>query len=155
MLERMIIDISKWIVIILIFFIAFACSLFLIFSYFAVSLEQHKALTQPSNTVNFQIKPIIQNQNSTTNQCPDIFYDLIGQSTSYPTYKIVFNDSDDDINSACDKDSEDYEKIKNVGPYPAIHYFGQSFGATLLTTFFTLFGVIFEDNIPVNIIKFF
>lgn len=43
-----------------------------------------------------------------------------------------------------------YDKISEVGPYPAISYFGDRFSATILTTFFTLFGVIAEDDVPVR-----
>ncbi len=129
MVERMIIDISKWIVIILIFFIAFACSLFLIFSHFAISLRQYKQLNNISN-------------NSTTGYSPEILYNL----------KNEFNWNKNTLEppDTC-KNARDYDKIEQVGAYPAIHYFGESFGATILTTFFTLVGVIVEDNIPVNI----
>ncbi len=155
MLERMIIDISKWIVIILIFFIAFACSLFLIFSYFAVSLQQHNALHQPLNITEPQLILITKNNFSTINKCPTRFYELTAnQPISYLMSKQnVSNNDDDDDNNTCKK-NEDYSKIKKIGKHPAISYFGRSFGATILTTFFTLFGVIAEDNIPVNKTKF-
>jgi hypothetical protein len=108
MVERMIVDILKWIVIILIFFIAFACSLFLIFSHFAISLQQQKEFS------------------------PDVS---------------IYEFEDD---GTCSR-TENYDKIASVGSYPAIHYFGQSFGATILTTFFTLFGVIGEDNVAARV----
>jgi uncharacterized protein YpmB len=151
MLDRMIIDISKWIVIILIFFIAFACSLFLIFSYFAVALEQHNDLHRSLNITEPQLILVTQNNISTINKCPEKFYELTAnQSISYFIAKQnIANDDDDDENNTCKK-TEDYDKIKKVGSHPAIHYFGRSFVSTILTTFFTLFGVIFEDNIPVN-----
>jgi predicted PurR-regulated permease PerM len=130
MVERMIIDISKWIVIILIFFIAFACSLFLIFSHFAVSSQQHNVLNNLSNNSNIEYQDILSNLTNETN------------------WNMIINQMDD--NDTC-ANTKDYNKIKHIGYHPAIHYFGRSFGSTILTTFFTLFGVIADDNLPVNI----
>ena len=132
MLERMIIDISKWIVIIVIFFIAFACSLFLIFSYFAVALKQHDILHPPSNNPESQINTTTRYSNSTIDYQKIVY----GNPNGYNTCKPM--------------PTEDYKKIQKIGPRPAIYYFGESFGSTILTTFFTLIGVIVEDRIPVN-----
>jgi len=149
MLERMIIDISKWIVIILIFFIAFACSLFLIFSPFAVALKQHDALNRPSNMTEFQIIP----RNLAIDRCPDHFKKLV-ETTSILyqiDYKEIIYNNKDESNTCKKTNDDDYDKIQTIGPHPAIYYFGRSFVSTILTTFFTLFGVIAEDKIPVNI----
>jgi hypothetical protein len=148
MLERMIIDISKWIVIILIFFIAFACSLYLIFSYFAVALEQQKLLKDPTNnTESGVILSKIHNSSmiEENSRCPRYFYELVNQSITNQIEDEKENTLDN--KSFCEKASE-YDKIKRVGPHPAVYYFGVSFGSTILTTFFTLFGVIVEDSIP-------
>lgn len=145
MLERMIIDISKWIVIILIFFIAFACSLFLIFSHFAVSLQQKDILSQPSLIIDIPQNLMLKSDNITNKKCPLIFFNL---TTELDYYRNYYVESFDDTNDTCK--NEDCFKMKRIGSYPAIYYFGRTFGSTILTTFFTLFGVIFEDNIPVN-----
>jgi hypothetical protein len=154
MLSRMMVDISKWIVIIIIFFIAFACSLFLIFSYFAVVLEQQNILIQLATAIESTTStPIIQDNSTISNnpQCPDYFYELLNQSVP-----IIIDNTDNsgddntDDNNTCAQSSQ-YTTIKRVGPYPGIYYFGQSFGSTMLTTFFTLFGVIGENGVPVSI----
>ncbi|CAF1235574.1 unnamed protein product [Adineta steineri] len=163
MLERMLIDISKWIVIILIFFIAFACSLYLIFSFFAVAREQQiqlRNLTSLNGHKSFILSSITNNtiiiQNNS--KCPQLFYDLM-ENLNETMYYIENDDSNETDNKntcACEDDknyetiktSENYDKIKRVGPRPALYYFGDSFGSTILTTFFTLFGVIAEDGVP-------
>ena len=156
MLERMIIDISKWIVIILIFFIAFACSLFLIFSYFSVSLQLHNDLhlLKNQNPSELQINTIIKNDYLLNNtKCPLIFYNLTDQKNSYfLNYRGMIlnnNDQNNNDNNTCSQ-VNNYNKIKKIGSYPAMYYFGRSFGSTILTTFFTLFGVIAEDDISVK-----
>ena len=143
MLDRMIIDISKWIVIIVIFFIAFACSLYLIFSFFAVAVKQQDALRLLKNGSEVANNTIITVRNM---ECPNTFYEwtqLNETDLAHNTIATV------DGPRQCDK-TEDFKKMKNVGSRPAIHYFGESFGATVLTIFFTLFGVIAEDGIPVR-----
>jgi hypothetical protein len=152
MLDRMIIDIVKWIFIIIIFFIAFGCSLFFIFSFFSVALQQQNALTQTSALgINSSISII--NKNSTVinnGNCPDYFYQLLNQ-----TVPVIVDETNTDTagNNSLDvcQQSSDYSTLEEIGHYPAIHYFGQSFGATLLTTFFTLFNVIGEIGMPVSI----
>ena len=155
MVERMISDISKWIVIILIFFIAFACSLFLIFSNFAVSLKYRDLLNPSLNTRQPRITAPIIDDNSTNKRnkrCPEIFYNWTDASDwNQNKYRYIFG-SDDIENGTCPV-SEDLSKIKKIGPHPAVFYFGESFSTTILTTFFTLFGVIAEDNTLVNIEK--
>ncbi|CAF4051612.1 unnamed protein product [Adineta steineri] len=163
MLERMLIDISKWIVIILIFFIAFACSLYLIFSFFAVAREQQiqlRNLTSLNGHKSVILSLITNNtiriQNNS--RCPERFYQLM-ENLNETMYYIENDDSNETDNKntcACEDDknyetiktSENYDKIKRVGPRPALYYFGDSFGSTILTTFFTLFGVIAEDGVP-------
>ena len=152
MVERMISDILKWLIIILIFFIAFACSLFLIFSHFAVSLEYHRVLNISSNVREPRlISPLI-DSNSTSDRnprCPLIFYNLTDQlDWNRNKYRHIFQYDELD-NDTCST-SPELKKIRKIGPYPAVYYFGRSFTATTLTTFFTLFGVIAEDNIPVD-----
>ena len=152
MVERMISDIVKWIIIILIFFIAFACSLFLLFSPFAVSLKHQREFNLSSNLRHPQLITPIIDSNSTsdrTARCPEIFYNLTDQSnwnSNKYLYTLEYDQTENDTCSA----SPELDKIRNIGPYPAVHYFGKSFVATILTTFFTLFGVIAEDNIPVD-----
>ncbi|CAF4122877.1 unnamed protein product, partial [Rotaria magnacalcarata] len=149
MLERMIIDISKWIVIILIFFVAFACSLFLIFSPFAVALKQHDILHTSSNTAASQIVSMMRYETvtmSTSVRCMP-YYKLINQSFPNVTASDAPDAANLDENNSCKK-SKQYDKIESVGPHPAIHYFGEKFGSTILTTFFTLFGDMAEDDIP-------
>jgi hypothetical protein len=152
MLERMIVDISKWIVIILIFFIAFACSLYLIFSFYAVALEQQEQLKRLKDGVEQQSSLMLDNTTikQMTMKCPDLFYSITNLSGPYSISYAVDKDTDDEKISDYCKKTDDYEKIKNVGPRPAIHYFGKSFGATVLTTFFTLFGAGVQDGIPVR-----
>ena len=154
MLERLIIDISKWIVIILIFFIAFACSLFLIFSYFAVSLQQRESLMEPPQYVNPQPPLISTSSNLSTiarnSRCPAVFHELINATILEGLVSEETHWSKDRANASLCEQTSEYSRVKRIGPYPAIHYFGQSFGATVLTIFFTLFGVIAADNIPVR-----
>lgn len=155
MVERMISDISKWLVIILIFFIAFACSLFLIFSHFAVALKYHDILNPSLNIRQPRITTPIIDDNSTSERnerCPAMFYNLTDASDwSQNKYRYI-SGSDDIENGTCSA-SENWSKIKKIGPHPAVFYFGKSFSTTILTTFFTLFGVIAEDNTLVNIEK--
>ena len=156
MLERMMIDIAKWLVIILIFFVAFACALFLIFSYFAVVLEQQNALIQTlSNIGSTTPTSITQNSSTIANnpQCPDYFYQLLNQSIPILIDSGANNGGDNTDNQTFCEQSSQYTTLEEVGPYPGIHYFGQSFGSTLLTNFFTLFGVIGENGAPVSIQK--
>ncbi|CAF2949966.1 unnamed protein product [Rotaria sp. Silwood2] len=150
MLERMIIDISKWIVIILIFFIAFACSLFLIFSNFAVALQQQEEILGKSlNDVEPKTSSITRYSNlsiETSSRCLP-YYAFLNQSFPNITYLETLDNMDQDKNFSCKK-TRGYDKIQRIGRYPAIYYFGKSFGSTILTTFFTLFGVIAEDELP-------
>ncbi|UJR27013.1 hypothetical protein I4U23_008318 [Adineta vaga] len=140
MLDYMMIDISKWIFIIVIFFISFACALFSIFSYFAVNLQQQISLFQTSLNVNssIEISNITLFNQST---CSDYFYELL--NGSIPFIMSIVEDTND-INNANDscQQASTYQLYQNIETYPAINYFGQSFDSTLLTTFFTLFGVI-------------
>ena len=154
MLERLIIDISKWIVIILIFFIAFACSLFLIFSYFAVALQQRESFMEPPSYVN-QEPPLLSASSNLSavarnSRCSALFYELINETMLDALVSVQAQTSKDGVNASFCEQTSQYNRIKRIGPYPAIHYFGQSFGATVLTIFFTLFGVIAADNIPVR-----
>jgi hypothetical protein len=154
MLERMLIDISKWIIIIVIFFIAFACSLYLIFSYFAMALELHDSLNRLSNDIESPISFLTRNDTffiGNPSGCPRIFHNLMNNSVE----TIIYNESTltthkDYIDTCKNKHTEDYGKIVKVGPRPAIHYFGRTFGSTVLTTFFTLFGAIVENGISVR-----
>lgn len=150
MLERMIIDISKWIAIITIFFVAFACTLFFIYGSFASVLEGHVALTggSPSSSV-----PSL---NSTANitaskQCSDYFFQLLNQTRPIITDTVVATSADNSNASsdACQQ-SPNYGSLVKVGPYPGVYYFGRSFRVTLLTIFFTLFGVIGQNGVPVS-----
>ncbi|CAF1402153.1 unnamed protein product [Rotaria sp. Silwood1] len=149
MLERMIIDISKWIVIILIFFIAFACSLFLIFSYFAVALQQQESLRSTSNYTEPKTSTIMRLSDLSIETNPRClpYYRFLNQSMSNIIDRTESNNADKKTTSSC-QNSKSYDKIEKIGPYPAIHYFGATFGSTILTTFFTLFGVIAEDDLP-------
>ncbi|CAF1211680.1 unnamed protein product [Adineta ricciae] len=151
MLERMIIDISKWIVIIVIFFVAFACSLYFIFSSFAVISQSYENATSSANKIESHSSiPLITNNTGSVanvNRCPPLFEDLMRNKTEPNRYIREILNYDDDLSNVCKK-SEDYNKKIKVGGRPAIHYFGKTFGATVLTTFFTLFGVIAEDGIP-------
>jgi len=163
----MMVDIARWIAMMIIFFIAFACSIFLIFSYFSVVLQQQNALSQSSSVINSSI--LITNTNSTiinNGKCPDDFYKLLNQSIpliinnnedyysdyydDYYFYDYDNNNDNGDTNYSCQQTSN-YDLVKEIGPYPAIYYFGQSFGSTILTTFFTLFGVIGTIDTPVSI----
>ena len=153
MLERMIVDISKWIVIIVIFFVAFACSLYFIFSPFAVISQSHESVTSLANmSESYSSISLITNNTGFVadgNRCPNLFGDLMRNKTKPNRYIQELLSDDGDLSQVCKK-SEDYEKKIKVGGRPAIHYFGKTFGATVLTTFFTLFGVIAEDGIPVR-----
>ena len=65
-------------------------------------------------------------------------------------------DNEDDVNTNEDNNdfcqqTSNYATLTEIGHYPAIYYFGQSFQSTLLTTFFTLFAIIGENDIPVSI----
>jgi ABC-type glycerol-3-phosphate transport system permease component len=153
MLERMMIDISKWLVIILIFFVAFACSLFLIFSYFAISAKQRHLLANPSPSLpaDVTLSPY-RNTSDGVNygHCPDMFYTMTNR-TIPDRSREQGNKNDENKDGFCAKiDHKDQLKVIRVGPSPAVYYFGRSFGATTLTTFFTLFGVIAEDKIAVG-----
>lgn len=152
MLDYMIVNIVKWLALMIIFFTAFACSLFLIFSYFSALVQQQNTLMQLSTGT---IDPAIAttNQSSVTSSngnCPDYFYQLLNQSVS----AVVDATGDDSTNASnldvCQQLSY-YSTLTELGSHPAIYYFGQSFQSTLLTTFFTLFGVIGENGIAVNL----
>jgi len=153
MLDRMMIDIARWISLIVIFFIAFACSLYLIFSYFALVLQQQNALIQSStSSINSSISIIHQNSTVLNNgNCPDYFYQLLNETIPVIVDDNGYDTTNNDNNlDACQR-SPHYAKLQEVGHYPAIHYFGESFEATVLTTFFTLFNVIGELGMPVSI----
>lgn len=154
MLERMIIDISKWLVIILIFFVAFACSLFLIFSYFAISVKQRHLLAKPSPSLAIETtQSMYRNTSEVLNygRCPDAFYAMTNRTLPDSTSADANTAPADSTIEFCAKISQqDQLKIQRVGFSPAVYYFGRSFGATTLTTFFTLFGVIAEDKIAVG-----
>ena len=154
MLERMIIDISKWLVIILIFFVAFACSLFLIFSYFAISVKQRHLLAKPSPSFPAETtQSLYRNTSEVLNygRCPDTFYAMTNRTIPDSTSENANKGGSYDTTEFCAKMSQqDQLKIRRVGFSPAVYYFGRSFGATTLTTFFTLFGVIAEDKIAVG-----
>lgn len=158
MVERMITDIAKWATLACIFFIAFACSLFFFYSPYAISNDrrqdesQTKIFTQIWQIYN---KTIVL---SNSNNCPSIFYELIDRmlvtinlnnSTSNLLNSTLTNANKD----FCSQTSN-YEKLVEIGHFPAITYFGQSLQATTLTLFFTLFGVIGENNIPVSSMLF-
>ncbi|CAF2859314.1 unnamed protein product [Rotaria sp. Silwood2] len=150
MLDRMIIDIAKWIGLIIIFFIAFNCSLYFIFSFFSVVLEQKNTLIKSSYNSNSSIS--ILDQNSTIAyyaQCPDNFYQLLNQTILLLNNIGDYNNNKNNIdtNEFCQQ-SSNYGTLTQVGPFPAIYYFGESFKSTILTTFFTLFGVIGNNGVP-------
>jgi hypothetical protein len=152
-LNRTIIHIAKWIVMVLIYFISFACALFLIFSYFSVALQQNNQLAQSSYTTNSSVSNTIIYYNltiSSTAKCPDYFYQLLNQTVSLPTDN---GNAGSNANTSTDfcQQTSNYDTLVTVGPYPAIYYFGQSFQSTVLTMFFTLFGVIGAQGVPVNI----
>ncbi|UJR22097.1 hypothetical protein I4U23_025163 [Adineta vaga] len=150
MLERMIIDISKWIVIILIFFVAFACSLYFIFSPFAILFQGQHNSTSTLDKLDRSTIYLFQDDYtniSNTGRCPLSFDKMMGYTNETIRYSGYGEPDDSDDNNTCKK-SSDYDKIKSVGSRPAIHYFGERFGSTILTTFFTLFGVIAEDGKP-------
>ena len=145
MLERMMIDISKWIFLITIFFATFACSLFFIYSSFAVVADDHTILTGGSSSGS-------SSANSTVPiQCSDYFYQLLNQtqpvSTDTSDGSAVGNSYTG--NDTCQQSSS-YSTLVKIGPYPAVHYFGESFKSTLLTLFFTLFGVIGQNGMAVS-----
>lgn len=147
MLDRTMIDIAKWIVIILIFFLAFACSLFLIFSYFSVVLQQTNLLSGSNSLVADSTST---STTITNAKCPDYFYVLLNETIS------IIPDTTDQTNTSTEdfcEQTSNYDVLTRVGPYPGIYYFGRSFEATLLTTFFTLFGVIGENGVPVSVYK--
>ncbi|CAF0736439.1 unnamed protein product [Adineta ricciae] len=134
MLDYMMIDISKWILIIVILFTSFACALYLIFSYFAVVLQQQNNLIQAISNVTSSI--ILSNITSLSQaQCPQYFYELVNQSI--PLIMVTVQNTDDDSSNGFCQD---------IDSYPGISYFGQSFSSTLLTTFFSLFGVIGDGS---------
>ncbi|CAF3685962.1 unnamed protein product [Adineta steineri] len=144
MLDYCMINIAKWIGIILIFFSAFACSLYLIYSFFAAVVQQQNILLGSSLNMNSSTSTV-----SNNSQCPDYFYKLLNQSIP-----LIINNEDDDTSSSDSQDnttfceqSSNYGTYQIVGPYPAIYYFGESFGSTLKTTFFTLFGAIGDGAI--------
>jgi len=152
MLNRMMIDIAKWIFIILIFFISFACSLFLIFSYFSVVVQQQNTLLQASSSISSSTSTSVMDYNSTTTnnaKCPSYFYELLNQSIPLITDSADYDYSDDNTDFC--QQSSNNGTYQPVGPYPAIYFFGQSFEATLLTTFFTLFNFI-GNSTPVSMI---
>jgi len=143
MLNRMMIDIAKWIFIILIFFISFACSLFLIFSYFSVVVQQQNTLLQASSSISSSTSTSVMDYNCTTTnnaKCPSYFYELLNQSIPLITESTDYDYSDDNTDFC--QQSSNNDTYQPVGSYPAIYFFGQSFEATLLTTFFTLFNII-------------
>jgi hypothetical protein len=82
--------------------------------------------------------------------CPDYFYEILNQTIVLITVDNNENDNDNVDPTVFCQQSSNYGTYLIVGPYPAIYYFGQSIQATLLTTFFTLFGVI-GDGTPVSI----
>ena len=147
----MMIDISKWIVIILIFFIAFACSLFLIFSYFAVTLQQKQILMATSNNTASRINSLMRSSNlmAESHSQFEAYYSLLNQSIPNITQSEMPVSNHEDEQGFCEQ-TKNYDKIKQIGPHPAIYYFGEGFGSTILTIFFTLFGVIAEDELPVS-----
>ena len=148
MLERLITDIAKWLVIILIFFFAFACSLFLIFAHFAVSLQNQHAADETPTLSSFFYRNLSTSVPSDA-RCPAKFFHLTNYSVvDLPTGSGSLLGGTEEENFCMN--TPEYGKIKDVGSHPAVHYFAESFGATILTTFFTLFGVIAEDNVPVR-----
>lgn len=151
MLDHMIVKIAKWIVLIIIFFLAFGSALYFIFSFYAAIVEQHDSLTQSLSgnnplTGTSGSSPILANNTN----CPDYFYELLNQSYSLVIYPGNDDINTNDVNGFC-KNTSTYDTVKKIGHFPAIYFFGRSFSATLLTSFFTLFGVFSENGIPVSI----
>ncbi|CAF2182186.1 unnamed protein product [Rotaria magnacalcarata] len=152
MLDRMMVDISKWITIILIFFIAFSCSLFFIFSFYPIVLEQ-RAFIDASNTNSSSTIISVIDGNITipdNAKCSDYFYELLNQTIQLPNNTGDNSNSDNGSTGATDicQQSPDYDTLSKIGPYPAIYYFGQSFQITLLTTFFTLLLNVGQPGLP-------
>jgi hypothetical protein len=152
MLERMIVDLSKWIGIIAVFFLAFACSLFIIYSPFARALDQHDSFVA-ATSLNTSLSTMNSSFNSSTttnvsDRCPEYFYQLWNQSQPV---LVVPNDNKDANNTdnSCQQ-SSNYGTLTKIGSYPAVYYFGRSFESTLLTIFFTLFGVFGENGVAVS-----
>ncbi|CAF3201574.1 unnamed protein product [Rotaria socialis] len=152
MLDRMMVDISKWISIILIFFIAFSCSLFFIFSFYAIVLQQ-RAFIDASNTNSSSTIISVIDGNITipdNAKCSDYFYELLNQTIQLPNNTGDNSNSNNGTTGATDicEQSSDYNILKKIGSYPAIYYFGESFPRTLLTTFFTLFMNVGKSGLP-------
>ena len=153
MLERMIIDILKWLVIMTIFFSGFACSLYFIFSHYSVSLQQRDLMTDTTSSFQSgQNRWRLSNDTWIPNsRCPSNFDEFLNRTDLYfidPERKNNFSNNIYDEFSC--GDPSNYEKLKQIGSSPAIHYFGERIGSTVLTTFFTLFGVIADDDLPVS-----
>ena len=144
MLERLIIDISKWIAFIVLFFMAFGCSLYFLYAPYSAILETHEASIGISSSV-------VNSTDPNFAQCPDLFFALMNQ-TNVPSIDDNSDTSNDDTTSTNDtcQDDPSYSDLQRIGPYPAIFYFGQSFRATVLTAFFTLFGNIATGGVPVT-----
>ncbi|CAF1399284.1 unnamed protein product, partial [Didymodactylos carnosus] len=142
MLERMMADISKFIIIFAVFFIAFSFSLYLLFSYFYVTQQQQQNIL--NNINNSEVGQVL--ENNSTAQCPTLFFTISNETLMNSNTDTDTEDVNID-NSTCSQD-ENWDILEQVGPYPALYYFGKSIDASLLTTFFTLFGVIGENNVP-------
>ena len=82
-------------------------------------------------------------------KCPSYFYQLLNQTIPFIMDYGSYSNHNEDKHNICEQTSH-YKLLKRIGPYPAIYYFGKSFQSTILTMFFTLFGVIGEDDVPVN-----
>lgn len=155
MLERMIIDILKWIVIIIIFFLAFACSLYLIFAHFAISLE-YQTNVQSNETQFLETNTNISSSSEGYfARCPDVFFSIMGdqhEQAHENWYRPTTSDPLIEKNTLdqCPSNVDDKNLIQMIGSRPAIYYFGRSFISTILTTFFTLFGAGVNDNLPVR-----
>lgn len=157
MLDHMIVDIAKWVNIILIFFVAFSTALHFLFSFFSLALDQNNSI-RSLNADNSSILISIISRNSTTitlsnsSQCPDYFYKIINQTILFSSDTRSSNNNDSSIYASdfCQQSSE-FDSLKLLGHYPAIYYFGQSFPSTIRTAFFTLLGNIANNGAPVSI----
>ena len=140
MLERLIVDISKWIGYIILFFIAFGCALYLLYSPYSAILDQHNDLSRIQLPVSGSSSNNNGN-NQTMAQCPDLFYVLVNQSNIVMVIDNSANQDNSYYGSNDDfcQQSPNYGTLQELGSYPALHYFGQSFRSTVLTTFFALF----------------
>ena len=156
MLERLIVDLSKWIAFIILFFTAFACTLYFLYAPYNAILDSHETLTGiQSSTSNSSINQVNVTDSSFT-QCPDLFFALINGTQMLPTNDddITIDDnndlSNDNSTDGFCQNAPDYSDLQKIGPYPAVYYFGRSSRATILTAFFTLFGNIATGGVPVN-----